>query len=76
MGVVGLVLPHDGHHVGLVLGILYSGLGRLVVLGSGRKCVSHALAGGHRTFALGIGCGTSPRVGGLDDLAGHSHFLS
>ncbi len=39
-----LDVPHTRHRHGLVLGLLHAGLGRLVVLGSGRERFPHAVA--------------------------------
>ena len=46
-----LVLPHLRHRAGQLVG-LRAGLGRVVVLGPGRKRVLHAVAGGHRAHSL------------------------
>ena len=43
-----LDVSHHRHRHGLVVGLLLAGLGRLVVLGSGRECELHAVAGGDR----------------------------
>ncbi len=47
-----LGLPHARHRDGLVLGLLRARLGRLVVLGSGRERLAHAVARRHRAAAL------------------------
>ena len=47
----GLGLPLAGHHARQLVGLLRAGMGWLVVLGSGRKCVVHALANGNRLGA-------------------------
>ena len=44
----GLDLPHPRHRARQRLGLLRARLGRLVVLGSGRERLVHALAGRHR----------------------------
>jgi len=47
-----LDVSHLGHCRRQLVGLLRTGLGWLVVLGSGRKCFLHALAGRHRTDPL------------------------
>ena len=42
-----------GHHARQLLGLLRAWLGRLVVLGPGRKCLADALAGRHGAAAFG-----------------------
>ena len=51
----GLDLPDARHHAGFLVGVPRAGLGRLVVLGSGRKCLVHALAGGNGVDSLAGG---------------------
>ena len=43
-----LGVPDHRHRTGQLVGLLRTGLGRLVVLGSGRERLVHALAGRHR----------------------------
>ena len=47
-----LDLSDDWHCAGFSLGLLRTGLGWLVVLGPGRKCVVHALVGWYRVDSL------------------------
>ena len=49
----GMDVPHPRHRAGLGVGILRTGLGRLVVLGPGGKRLVYAVAGGNRAAALG-----------------------
>ena len=44
---VAWTVPDLRHDAGQLVGLLRTGLGRLVVLGSGRECLIHALAGRH-----------------------------
>ncbi len=46
------MFPHSRHRAGLGVGILRTGLGRLVVLGPGGKRLVYAVAGGNRAAAL------------------------
>ncbi len=46
------IYAHRRHRAGRALGLLRTGLGRLVVLGSGRERLLHALAGGHRACCI------------------------
>ena len=48
-----LDVPHHRHRHGLVVGLLRARLGRLVVLGSGRERVLHAVARRHGAAAFG-----------------------
>ncbi len=48
----GMDVPHPRHRAGLGVGILRTGLGRLVVLGPGGKRLVYAVAGGNRAAAL------------------------
>ena len=47
-----LDVPHHRHRHGLVVGLLRTGLGRLLVLGSGRERLLHALARGYRAACI------------------------
>ncbi len=64
-----------GHHAGLVVGLLRIGLGRLLVLGSGRECGADALASGHRAAAFGAGHRTHRRLPHLDAAARHRRLF-
>ncbi len=48
----GMDVPHPRHRAGLGVGLLRTGLGRLVVLGPGGKRLVYAVAGGNRAAAL------------------------
>jgi cytochrome c-type biogenesis protein CcmF len=61
---------------GLVVGLLRTGLGRLVVLGPGGKRLVHALAGGHRADPLAGGHRETRGVQELDRAAGHRRLLA
>ena len=52
-----LVLPHARHRGRLLLGLLHARLGRVLVLGSGRERVPHALARRHGLRPFGRGDG-------------------
>ena len=65
----GVDIPHARHRDGFVLGLLRTRLGRLVVLGSGRECLAHAVARGHRAAAFRGGDGKAQRAEGLDHPA-------
>ena len=69
LDLAGVDIPHARHRDGLVLGLLRTWLGRLVVLGSGRKCVADALARRHRAVAFGGRDGKAQRAEGLDHPA-------
>ncbi len=58
------------------LGVLHAGLGRLVVLGSGRECLLHALAGRHGADPLAGRDREARRLQGLDRAAGDLRLLS
>jgi cytochrome c-type biogenesis protein CcmF len=58
------------HHRGQLLGLLRTGLGRLVVLGSGRKCLADAVAGGDRAAPFGQRAGDARCAARLDGHAG------
>ena len=66
-----LDLPYRRHRRRQLVGLSHAGLGRLVVLGSGRERLVHALAGGHRPAPLGHRGGEARRPEGLDDPARH-----
>ena len=69
LGAAGLDVPDARHRDGLVLGLLYAGLGRLVVLGSGRERLADAVARRDGAVALGAGDGEAQRPQGVDDPA-------
>ena len=71
-----LDLPDARHRDGLLLGLLRTRLGRLVVLGSGRECLLHALARRYRAAAFGARHGEARGVEDLDAAAGHPHLLA
>ena len=71
-----MVVPDSGHRARCVVGLLRTRLGRLVVLGSGRKCVLHAMAGRNRIAAFVDHRGKARRLENLDDPAGHSDLLA
>ena len=52
------------------MGILRTGLGRLVVLGSGGECFLYALAGRHRAGSFAGGYGQARSVQELDTVVG------
>ena len=62
-----LVFPHLRHRAGQLVGVLRAGLGRVVVLGSGRKRVLHAVAGRHRAHSL---AGRDREARGVQELDG------
>ncbi len=67
----------DGRHCnGLLLGLLRARLGRLVVLGSGRKCVLHAMAGWNGTAAFSDCHGKTLGPQNLDSAARDPDFLT
>ena len=70
-----LELPHPWHRRWLVLGLLHAGLGRLLVLGSGRERFPHAVARRHRLPPFGRGDGKARRAESLDDLSRHPRLL-
>ena len=72
----GLDVPDARHRDGLLLGLLRTRLGRLVVLGSGRERLLHAVARRHRAAALGRRHGEARRAEGLDDPARDPHLLA
>jgi cytochrome c-type biogenesis protein CcmF len=61
--------------LGQLLGLLRARLGRLVVLGSGRKRLLHALAGRHGPDALAGGDRKARHLQGLDRAAGDPRLL-
>ena len=71
-----LDVPHDRHRHGLVVGLLRARLGRLVVLGSGRERVLHALARRHGAAAFGARHGEARRAEGVDDPARDPRLLA
>ena len=66
----GLGIPDPGHSARLLVGLLRARLGRLVVLGSGRKRLVYALAGGYRSAALAGGEREARHLQGVDRAAG------
>ncbi len=63
------------HCLGQLVGLLRTGLGRLVVLGSGRKCFIHALAGRHRVDSFVGRHRKTRRIQDLDGIAGDFCFF-
>ena len=66
----GVVLPDRGHRARQLVGLLRTRLGRLVVLGPGRKCLVHAVAGRHRADPLAGGDRKARQLQELDRAAG------
>ena len=64
-----LDVPDDRHRDGLVVGLLRTRLGRLVVLGSGRERLLHAVARGNRAAAFGARHGKARGAQDLDHSA-------
>ena len=64
------------HRHGLLLGLLRTRLGRLVVLGSGRERLAHAVARRHRAGAFDRRDGEARRAEGLDDPARDPDLLA
>ena len=64
-----LELSDHRHHPGGILGVLRTGLGRLVVLGSGGERQFHALAGRHGPAAFGHCHGKARSTGRLDTVS-------
>ncbi len=64
-----LVFPHLRHHARELVGLLRAGLGRLVVLGSGRERVVHALAHRHGADPLARRHRKAGHVQGVDGVA-------
>lgn len=71
----GMDVPHSRHRAGLGVGILRTGLGRLVVLGPGGKRLVYAVAGGNRAAALPGGDRKAGQLPRLDGAAGHRRLL-
>ena len=71
-----LAVSHSGHSPGQLVGLLRTGLGWLVVLGSCGKCFLHALAAGHSAAACPGGDGAKRRAHRLDTAAGHRDLLT
>lgn len=71
----GMDVPHSRHRAGLGVGILRTGLGRLVVLGPGGKRLVYAVAGGNRAAALHGGDRKAGQLPRLDGAAGHRRLL-
>ena len=64
------------HRAGKLVGLLRTGLGRLLVLGSGGECLADALADRHRAAAFGAGDGKQRRLPHLDLAAGHRRLFA
>jgi cytochrome c biogenesis factor len=60
-----------GYRAGVLVGVLRTGLGRLVVLGSGGKCLVHAVAGRHGPDSFTGRDGKAGRLQSVDRHAGH-----
>src|SRR5208282_3741533 len=60
----------------LVLGLLRAGLGRLLVLGSGRECLADAVAGRHGAAAFRRGDGKARCAQSVDHPAGDPGLLA
>ena len=71
-----LDVPDARHRRRFVLGLLRARLGRLLVLGSGRKRFADAVARRHRAVAFRRGDGEARRAQGLDDPAGDPRLLA
>lgn len=71
----GMDVPHPRHRAGLGVGILRTGLGRLVVLGPGGKRLVYAVAGGNRAAALPGGDRKAGQLPRTDGAAGHRRLL-
>ena len=69
LGVAGLVIPYDRHRDGQRVGLLRTGMGWLVVLGSSRECFVHALARRDSPVALNPRGTSARRVHALDFAA-------
>ena len=70
-----LVRADRRHRDGLLVGLLHAGLGRLVVLGSGRERLVHAVAGRHRADPFVHRGGEARHAEILDHPAGDHHLL-
>ena len=70
-----LGLSHARHLAGQRMGLLCARLGRLVVLGSGRERIVHALVVGHSPRTLADRDGSTGRLPQLVGLAGHRRVL-
>ena len=64
------------NHPRQLVGLLRTGLGRLVVLGSGRECLADALARGNGSSAQHFGYGKARCLSQLDLTAGYFGILS
>jgi hypothetical protein len=69
------IFPDRRHLDGQLLGLLRARLGRLVVLGSGRERLLHAVAGWHRAASFRACHGKTRGVEDLDGAAGHPDIL-
>ena len=66
----GLGVSDHRHHARQLVGLLRTGLGRLVVLGPGGECLVHALAGRYRADPFAGGDRETRRLQALDGAAG------
>ena len=71
-----LDVPDHRHSSGRLLGVLRIGLGWLLGLGPGGKCVVHALAGGHRLFAFRVGAREAKNVQSLEFIPDYCHVFA
>ena len=76
VGPRGLDVPDWWHRHGFLLGLLRAWLGRLVVLGPGRKRFVHAVAGRHRIASFGSRDGKTLGAENLDRAACDPHFFA
>jgi len=75
MGAGRMDIPDARYHGWQLLGLLRAGLGWLVVLGSSRKRVADALAGGDRLAPFGDGTCDARRIARVDADAGSGCFF-
>ena len=71
-----LDVPDGRHRARQLVGLLRARLGRLVVLGSGRERVVHAVAGRHRAHSFARGDGEARAVQELDAATGDRGVLA
>ena len=71
-----LVLPHARHRARQLVGLLHPGLGRLLVLGSGRERLADAVARRHRAAAFGHRRREARCAEELDRAARHPRLLA
>ena len=67
-------VPELRHHSGRALGVLRAGLGRILGMGSGRKCVAAAMANRHGVPAFGDDAGKARHAEDLEHVADLQHF--